>query len=80
MAEAMASTPATAQEAPTEALIPSPRPSPVKESAQIKRDGYFNPIPTEAPTPQKGVIPANESQTGCASCATPPIISANNLY
>ena len=33
MAEPMACTPATAQGAPTEAPIPSPRPSPIEESA-----------------------------------------------
>ena len=55
MAEAMASTFATAQGVPVEVLIPSPKPSPIEESAQTERVGKSIPIPVEIPTPQKGV-------------------------
>ena len=80
MAEAMASTPAVAQEAPAEASISSPRPSPIEKSAQTKRVGEFTPTPTEAPTPQKGVTPADASKTESSSPTTPPIISTSDPF
>ena len=53
VAEAIAFTFATAQGVPVEASIPSPKPVPFKESAQIERVGKSIPIPAEIHTPQK---------------------------
>ena len=57
----MASTSTAVQGAPIEALIPPPEPIPTKGSTQAERVGESVPIPTEIPTPQKGVTPARVS-------------------
>ena len=58
MAKAMESTSAIAQGAPTKVPIPSPKPSPIKESARTERVCESVPTLAEIPTPQKEVTPA----------------------
>ena len=78
--EAMTSASTTAQGAPVEVLIPSPRPGPVEESTQIKRVGESIPTPAEPSTVQKEVTPAGASQAGSASPTTPLVILASDPF
>ena len=78
--EAMTSASTTAQGAPVEVLIPSPRPGPVEESTQIERVGESIPTPAEPPTVQKEVTPAGASQAGSASPTTPLVILASDPF
>ena len=81
VAEAMASaTPATAQGVPVETPIPSTKSGPVEEGAQIEGVNEPASIPTETPTPQKGVTPVTASQTKITSPATPLVISTSDPF
>ena len=59
--EAMAFASTTAQGVPVKVPIPSPKPSLIEESTQTEKVGKSIPIPTEIPTPQKGVTPVSAS-------------------
>jgi len=73
---ATSTTPADAQGVPTETPILSAEPGPIEEGAQSEPAS----IPTETPTPQKGVTPPATSQTEIASPATPLVISTNDPF
>ena len=76
----MAFTTVVAQEASAKASIPSPRPGPIEENTQTKMVVEFTPIPAEAPAPQKGVTPADASQTESSSPITPHVICTSDPF
>ena len=80
MSETIATASTTAQGAPVETPIPSPKPGPIEESTQTERVGESIPILAEIPTPQKGLTPTGASQTGSASPTTPHVISASDPF
>ena len=79
VAEAVAFAFVVAHGAPAEIPIRPPKLVLVEESTQTERVCEFVPISAEIPTLQK-VTPTVASQTGSASPAAPPVISASDFF
>ena len=56
------------------------QPGLVEKSVQTERVGESIPIPTEILNPKKGATPTGAFQTGSASPATSPVISASDPF